>query len=159
MRLFSQKAFKKPIKITVKHNKERAVEQYDLQVTPSAASQLTALLSSDATGEAMVVVIVAEVPSHLPALEVEPGCDPVVLEQSIARGREFLASLHGPIVHRWAIGCAPRSRFPPGDIRMINGIPFYLPHDMLERTAGRVLDVREDTLCFEPELDPLVTEK
>ena len=106
----------------------------------------------------MVVVIVPEVPSHLPALEVEPGRDPFVLEQLIERGREFLASLQGPVVHCWAIGCAPRNRFPVGDICTIGDIPFYLPDDMRLRTAGRLLDDRAGALCFEPELDPLVTE-
>lgn len=133
------------------------MEQDVFQVTPSAANQLAERLGNLSTEEAMVVVIVAEVPSHLPSLQVEPGSDATILEEAIARGRDFLASLHGSIVHQWVIECAPRSRFPPSDIHVVGGIPFYLPDDMLLRTTGRVLDVKANTLCFEPELEPLVT--
>lgn len=106
----------------------------------------------------MVVVIVAEIPANLPPLEIDGAQKLSPLEHLIARGNEFLTSLTGPIVHQWTVGCAPKNRFPVNDVREIDGLDFYLPDDMIARVQGRVLDIKDNVLQFEPEMQPLITQ-
>jgi len=79
-------------------------------------------------------------------------------DTSLERVSDYLRAQPKPLVSQWTVAGARKSRFPEADIHEIDGVLFYLPHDIAERVNGRVLILKAGVLQFDPPLEPLVTE-
>ena len=127
-------------------------------ITDVAKEHLRVLLSTQNGEEQLVAVIFPEV--ELPPGMRSASADEMANPESLAeRAEAHFASLPRPLLAKWSVGGARRSRFPEGDIHEIDGVTFFLPEDIKARVDGRTLDVRAGVLEFEPALDPFVAEE
>ena len=109
-----------------------------------------ALLSSSGSS---VVVIVPEL-IQAPGEEVVHLGEGASVDELVDNARRRLNSLPAAVSVRWSVGSAERTRFPPADIHLVDGVEFYLPLETISAVGECELIMRDGMLRFDPEPAP-----